>query len=171
MDWKERLTNELEEMLEKDMKNEARPAPPPEMSGPVLYYTEAVIDHFNNPRNLGEMGEEEADGYALSGDPLCGDQMKLWIRVEKNRIADVKFTSFGCPGAIATSSMATQLARGRALEEAMALTDDDVIEALGGIPENKKHCSLLGINALHAAITDYLQRSETDFIRKATEET
>ena len=171
MDWKERLTNELEEMLEKDMKNEARPAPPPEMSGPVLYYTEAVIDHFNNPRNIGEMDEEEADGYALSGDPLCGDQMKLWIRVEENRIADIKFKSFGCPGAIATSSMVTHLARGRALEEAMALTDDDVIEALGGIPENKKHCSLLALNALHAAIADYLQRSEADRIRKSTEET
>jgi len=171
MDWKEKLTNELEEMIKKDMKDEARTAPPPEMSGPVLYYTETVIDHFDNPRNIGEMGEAEADGYALSGDPLCGDQMKLWIRVEENRIADIKFKSFGCPGAIATSSMATQLARGRALEEVMALTDDDVIEALGGIPENKKHCSLLGINALHAAIADYLHRSKTNCIRKSTEET
>ena len=171
MDWKERLTNELEEMIEKDMKNEAQTAPPPEMSGPVLYYTEAVIDHFENPRNVGEMREEEADGYALSGDPLCGDQMKLWIRVEEDRIADIKFKSFGCPGAIATSSMVTHLARGRGLEEAMALTDDDVIEALGGIPENKKHCSLLGINALHAAIADYLHRSKANCSRKSTEET
>jgi nitrogen fixation NifU-like protein len=141
------------------------------MPGPVLYYTEAVIDHFNNPRNIGEMGEEEANGYALSGDPQCGDQMKLWIRVEENRIADIKFKSFGCPGAIATSSMVTHLARGRALEEAMALTDDDVIKALGGIPENKKHCSLLGINALQAAIADYLRRSQTSRMRKATVET
>ena len=97
--------------------------------------------------------------------------MKLWIRVEENRIADIKFKSFGCPGAIATSSMVTHLARGRDLKQAMALTDDDVIEALGGIPENKKHCSLLGINALHAAITDYMHRSRTNCIRKSTEET
>ena len=161
----------MKEVLEKDMRDEAQQAPLPETLGPVLYYTEAVIDHFNNPRNIGEMDEEEADGYALSGDPLCGDQMKLWIKVEKDRIADIKFKSFGCPGAIATSSMVTHLARGRALKEAMALTDDDVIEALGGIPENKKHCSLLGINALHAAIADYLRRSKADCIRKSTEKT
>jgi len=156
----------VKEVLQKDMKNEAPRAPSPEISGPVLYYTEAVIDHFNNPRNIGEMDEKEADGYALSGDPLCGDQMKLWIRVESNRIADIKFKSFGCPGAIATSSMVTHLARERALEEALALTDDDVIEALGGIPENKKHCSLLGINALHSAIADYRQRSKAGCGRK-----
>ena len=86
----------------------------------MLYYTDAVIDHFNNPRNIGEMAEDEANGYALSGDPLCGDQMKLWIKVEEGRIADIKFKSFGCPGAIATSSMVTDLARGRTLEEAVA---------------------------------------------------
>lgn len=168
---KRRLTNEVEEVTEKHMKDEAPRAPSPEMSGPVLYYTQAVIDHFKNPRNIGEMGNEEADGYALIGDPLCGDQMKLWIRVEENRIADIKFKSFGCPGAIATSSMVTHLARRRTLEEAMALTDDDVIEALGGIPENKKHCSLLGINALHRAIADYRQRSKTGCTEKSTEET
>ena len=161
----------MKEVLEKDMKDEAQQEPLPETLGPVLYYTETVIDHFNNPRNIGEMDEEEADGYALSGDPLCGDQMKLWIKVEENRIADIKFKSFGCPGAIATSSMVTHLACGRALEQAMALTDDDVIEALGGIPENKKHCSLLGINALHAAIADYLQRSKADRMRKSMEKT
>jgi nitrogen fixation NifU-like protein len=161
----------VKEVLDRDMKNEAPRAPSPEMSGPVLYYTEAVIDLFKNPRNIGEMDEEETDGYALSGDPLCGDQMKLWIKVEKKRIADIKFKSFGCPGAIATSSMVTHLARGRTLDEAMALTDDDVIEALGGIPENKKHCSLLGINALHTAIADYLQRLKTGRMRKPTGDT
>lgn len=154
-------------VIEKDTEHEAAPAP--ETSGPVLYYTDALIDHFTNPRNIGEMDALEADGFALSGDPLCGDQMKLWIKVEHNRIAEIKFKSFGCPGAIATSSMVTELARGRVLEEALALTDDDVIEALGGIPENKKHCSLLGINALHAAIADYQQRSRTDPVRKATD--
>ena len=159
-----------EAVLTRD-EQEARPAPPPETLGPVLYYTDAVIDHFSNPRNIGEMAADEADGYALSGDPLCGDQMKLWIRVEKGRIADIKFKSFGCPGAIATSSMVTHLARGRSLDQALALTDDDVIEALGGIPENKKHCSLLGINALHAAIADCLRRSEAARAPEPTEQT
>ena len=171
MDREERRDRKPGEVLKRDMQEEARPEPPPEMSGPVLYYTDAVIDHFSNPRNIGEMAADEADGYALSGDPLCGDQMKLWIRVEEGRIADIKFKSFGCPGAIATSSMVTHLARGRNLDQALALTDDDVIEALGGIPENKKHCSLLGINALHTAIADYSRRSETGCTRKSTEET
>jgi len=123
--------------------------------GPVLFYNEIVIDHFTNPRNVGEMAEDEADGFALIGDPACGDQMKLWIKVESGRIADIKFKSFGCPGAIATSSMATVLAQGKTIEEAQQLTDDDVIKALGGIPERKKHCSLMGVGALLAAINDY----------------
>jgi nitrogen fixation NifU-like protein len=169
MERKGEPTDRPREMPEEEMENEAGPEPASEMSGPVLYYTETVIDHFSNPRNIGEIREEEADGFALSGDPSCGDQMKLWIRVEEDRIAEIKFKSFGCPGAIATSSMVTQLARGRTLRAALALTDDDVIEALGGIPENKKHCSLLGINALHTAIADYLQRSRTDRPWKATE--
>lgn len=121
--------------------------------GPVLFYNEQVIDHFSNPRNVGEM--PDADGYALVGDPSCGDQMKLWIKVKEERISDIKFKSFGCPGAIATSSMATVLALGKTLADAKQLTDDDVILALGGIPENKRHCSLMGINALLAAIGDY----------------
>ena len=107
------------------------------------------------------MAEGEADGYALIGDELCGDQMKLWIKVEDERIADIRFRSFGCPGAIATSSMAAQLARGRSLQQALELTDDEVVEALGGIPENKRHCSLLGINALHAAIADFAKRTSS----------
>ena len=126
--------------------------------GPVLFYNDKVIEHFTNPCNVGEMSPKEADGFALVGDPACGDQMKLWIKVEEGRIADIKFKSFGCPGAIATSSMATRLALGRTLEEAAELTDDDVIREFGGIPEEKKHCSLLGITALHNAINDYLMR-------------
>jgi nitrogen fixation protein NifU and related proteins len=121
--------------------------------GPVLYYSEQVIDHFSNPRNVGEI--PDADGYALVGDPSCGDQMKLWIKVKGNRISDIKFQSFGCPGAIATSSMATVLASGKTIAATKQLTDDDVILALGGIPENKRHCSLMGIIALLAAIDDY----------------
>ena len=136
-------------------KDEEEPELP---EGPVLFYNEMVIDHFSNPRNVGEM--PDADGYALVGDPSCGDQMKLWITVKEGRISDIKFKSFGCPGAIATSSMATVLTLGKTLAEAKLLTDDDVILALGGIPENKRHCSLMGVNALLAAIYDYEKKQE-----------
>jgi len=121
--------------------------------GPLLFYNELVIDHFTNPRNVGEM--DDADGYALIGDPSCGDQMKLWIKVCEGRIAEIKFKSFGCPGAIATSSMCTVMAAGKTVEEAKQLTDDDIIAELEGIPEQKQHCSLLGVNALQEAIRDY----------------
>ncbi len=121
-------------------------------SGPVLYYTEAVIDHFTNPRNVGELPPGEADGYACIGDPGCGDEMKLWISVREGRIARIAFKSYGCPGAISTSSMLTVLAEGKTLDEALRITDDDVVTALGGIPENKQHCSLLGVKALQAAV-------------------
>ena len=127
----------------------------PEYVGPILFYNETVIDHFTNPRNVGEMGEDEADGYGLVGDPACGDQMKLWISIRSGKIEKIAFKSYGCPGAIATSSMLTDLAKGRTVEEAGQITDDDVIEALGGIPEKKKHCSLLGVLALQAAIKDW----------------
>ncbi|UCH96144.1 MAG: iron-sulfur cluster assembly scaffold protein [Candidatus Aminicenantes bacterium] len=124
-------------------------------TGPVLFYNETVMDHFLNPRNVGEMSEGEANGFSLTGDPACGDQMMLWIKVASGRIIDIKFKSFGCPGAIATSSMMTVLARGKTIEQAKKMTDDDVIAALGGLPEHKKHCSLLGVGALHDAIKDY----------------
>ncbi|PKL24973.1 MAG: iron-sulfur cluster assembly scaffold protein [Spirochaetae bacterium HGW-Spirochaetae-3] len=122
--------------------------------GPVLYYTDAVIDHFTNPRNVGELPPDEADGYACIGDPGCGDEMKLWISVREDRIARIAFKSYGCPGAISTSSMLTVLAEGKTLGEALLITDDDVVNALGGIPENKQHCSLLGVKALRDAIAD-----------------
>ncbi len=134
------------------------PKEQPEYSGPVLFYNESVIDHFVNPRNVGELPEEETDGYGLVGDPACGDQMKLWISVRSGRIDRIGFKSYGCPGAIATSSMLTQLAKDKTLEDARRITDDDVIEALGGIPERKKHCSLLGVLALQAAIKDWENR-------------
>jgi nitrogen fixation protein NifU and related proteins len=121
--------------------------------GPLLFYNELVIDHFTNPRNVGEM--EDADGYALIGDPSCGDQMQLWIKVAEGKITDIKFKSFGCPGAIATSSMCTVMAAGKTIEAAKQLTDDDIIAALEGIPEQKQHCSLLGVNALQEAIRDF----------------
>ena len=155
MDWFKTLADQIK----RTGKKEPSPAPP---SGPQLFYNPTVIEHFTNPRNVGEMNPAEADGYALVGDPSCGDQMKLKIRVAHGRIAAIRFKSFGCPGAIATSSMATALAQGSTLEQALGLTDDDVIAALGGIPENKEHCSLLGINALHAAVRDYQERQRTD---------
>jgi nitrogen fixation NifU-like protein len=130
-------------------------------AGPVLYYTDAVIDHFTNPRNVGELAQGEFDGYACIGDPGCGDEMKLWIAVRDDRIARIAFKSYGCPGAISTSSMLTVLAEGKTVEEALRISDDDVVNALGGIPENKQHCSLLGVKALHAALDDFRQRPRT----------
>ncbi|MFA5137687.1 MAG: iron-sulfur cluster assembly scaffold protein [Elusimicrobiota bacterium] len=130
----------------------------PDPSGPVLFYNETIIEHFTKPRNVGELDPRDTDGVGLVGDPACGDQMRLWICVRSGRVARIAFKSLGCPGAIATSSMLTVLAEGRTLEEAKKITDDDVIEALGGIPEKKKHCSLLGVRALQAAIADYEKR-------------
>jgi len=131
--------------------------------GPLLFYNELVIDHFTNPRNVGEM--DDADGYALIGDPSCGDQMKLWIKVREGRIAAIKFKSFGCPGAIATSSMCTVMAVGKTIAEAKQLTDDDIITALGGIPEHKAHCSLMGSHALLEAIRDYEQKRDKTAVK------
>jgi nitrogen fixation NifU-like protein len=130
----------------------------PEFAGPILFYNENVIDHFTNPRNVGELSEAETNGYGLVGDPYCGDQMKLWISVRSEKIDKIAFKSYGCPGAIATSSMLTDLAKGRSIEDAKRITDDEVIEALGGIPERKRHCSLLGVLALQAAIKDWETR-------------
>ena len=132
---------------------------PEALPGPVLFYNEVVIDHFTNPRNVGELSPVDTDGFGLVGDPSCGDQMKLWIGVRGDRIAKIAFKSFGCPGAIATSSMLTALAEGKTIVEARRITDDDVIAALGGIPEHKRHCSLLGVRALQAALDDRERRS------------
>lgn len=156
MKWTTTLTETIGKLMKKETQS------PPPATGGTLFYNEILIDHFQNPRSVGEMDDGEADGYAVVGDPTCGDQMKLWIAVQDGRIGDVKFRSFGCPGAIATSSMVTELARGRTLEEAEAMTDDDVVAAFEGIPEHKKHCSLLGIHALHAAIDDYRRRRRED---------
>jgi nitrogen fixation NifU-like protein len=126
-------------------------------AGPILFYNEIVIEHFTNPRNVGEL--ENPDGEAVVGDPTCGDQMKVHIRVDSNIIVDIKFKSYGCPGAIATSSMVTELAKAKSTDEALMITDDDVVLSVGGIPERKKHCSLLGIKALQEAINDYLRKA------------
>ncbi len=122
-----------------------------------ISYNETIIEHFMNPRNVGLIGNP--DGQAVVGDPTCGDYIEVSIKVEGERIVDFKFFISGCPAAISTSSIATELAMGKTIEEAMALTDNDVIVAAGGIPARKAHCSLLAIRGLHQAIQDYLSRN------------
>ena len=118
-----------------------------------LVYNETLIDHFMHPRNAGEI--ENPDAMAMVGDPTCGDFIRVYINVRDGKISDFKFLTMGCPGAISTSSIATELAIGKTLEEALQLTDNDVIEAAGGIPARKAHCSLLAIRGLHQAILNY----------------
>lgn len=121
-------------------------------------YSEKVMEHFRNPRNMGEI--PDADGIGTVGNPVCGDLMTIYIKVKDNRIADIKFKTFGCGAAIATSSMITELAKGKTLEEALKITRDDVAESLGGLPTIKMHCSNLAADGLHAAIEDYLKKKE-----------
>ena len=126
--------------------------------GPVLFYNELVIDHCTNPRNVGEIAD--ADGYAHICDPSCGDNMKLWIKVTSGIIADIKFLSSGCAGALATSSMTTVLAKGKTVEEAKRITDADVILALEGVPGHPGNCVLSGTAALLQAIRDYERKND-----------
>ncbi|HJX24503.1 MAG TPA: Fe-S cluster assembly scaffold protein NifU [Candidatus Bathyarchaeia archaeon] len=121
-------------------------------------YSEKVMDHFRNPRNMGEI--KDADGIGKVGNPVCGDLMWIYIKVKDNRLEDIKFKTFGCGAAIATSSMITELARGKTLEEAMEITRQDVADALEGLPPVKMHCSNLAADGLHAAIQDYLSRKK-----------
>jgi nitrogen fixation NifU-like protein len=121
-------------------------------------YSEKVMDHFTNPRNVGEI--ENADGVGMVGNPKCGDIMKISIKVEDNRIVDCKFKTFGCGAAIATSSMATELVKGRTVEEALAITNAAVAEALDGLPPLKMHCSMLAEEGIKSAIEDYLKKNE-----------
>ncbi len=119
-------------------------------------YTEKVMEHFRNPRNMGEI--PDADGVGTVGNPVCGDLMTMYIKVKDNRIADIKFQTFGCGAAIATSSITTEMAKGKTLEEATKITRASVAESLGGLPAVKMHCSNLASDALRAAIQDYLKR-------------
>ncbi len=123
-----------------------------------MEYTEQVMDHFMNPRNMGEM--ENADGVGTVGNAKCGDIMRIYIKVEDNVITDVKFKTFGCGAAIATSSKATELVKGKTIDEALTITNKMVMDALGGLPPVKVHCSVLAEEALHAAIQDYKDRLE-----------
>jgi len=116
-------------------------------------YSEKVMDHFQNPRNVGEI--ENADGIGTEGNPTCGDLMTIYIKVEDNIITDIKFKTFGCGAAIATSSMITEMAVGKTIEEALKISRNDVADELEGLPPVKMHCSNLAADALRAAIADY----------------
>jgi len=123
----------------------------------MAFYSEKVMDHFANPRNVGEI--KDASGVGEVGNPVCGDMMKFYIKVENNIIKDVKFKTFGCGAAIAVSSMVSEMAMGKTIEEALALTNEAVAKELGGLPPNKMHCSNLGADALHKAIEDYKNKN------------
>ncbi|MCK4702673.1 Fe-S cluster assembly scaffold protein NifU [Candidatus Bathyarchaeota archaeon] len=120
-------------------------------------YSEKVLDHFKNPRNVGEL--EDADAEGTVGNPVCGDMMTMYIKVKDDRIEDVKFKTFGCGAAIATSSMTTELAKGKTLDEALEISRQDVADALDGLPPVKMHCSNLAADALHEAINSYKEKS------------
>lgn len=121
-------------------------------------YTDQVMDHFQNPRNVGEI--EAPDGVGEVGNPVCGDIMKIYLRVKNDRIEEIKFKTFGCGAAIATSSMVTEMVKGQTLDEALAVSREAVAEALGGLPANKMHCSNLAADAVHKAIEDYRQHHQ-----------
>lgn len=122
-----------------------------------MLYSEKVMDHFRNPRNVGIL--EDADGVGEVGNAKCGDIMKVYLKIEGDRIADVKFETFGCGSAIASSSMATEMIKGKPLSEALALTNRAVAEALDGLPPHKLHCSVLAEEAVRAAVRDYYDRN------------
>ena len=122
-----------------------------------MLYSEKVMDHFQHPRNVGKI--EDADGVGEVGNAECGDIMKMYIKVDENEIiTDVKFNTFGCGSAIATSSMATEMIKGKSIKEALAISNKAVVEALDGLPTNKIHCSVLAEEAVKAAVEDYYKR-------------
>jgi len=121
-------------------------------------YSEKVLEHFKNPKNVGEM--KDADGMGTVGNPVCGDMMSMYIKVKDEKIEEVSFKTFGCGAAIATSSMTTELAKGKTLDEAMNISRQDVAEALDGLPPVKMHCSNLAADALHEAIKNYRETKE-----------
>jgi nitrogen fixation NifU-like protein len=122
------------------------------------FYSEKVMDHFQSPRNVGEI--KDADGVGEVGNPVCGDMMTFYVRIKDHKLEDVKFKTFGCGAAIAVSSMVSEMARGKTVDEAMQITNDSVAKELGGLPPNKMHCSNLGADALHKAIENYLQKKK-----------
>ncbi|HUW48617.1 MAG TPA: Fe-S cluster assembly scaffold protein NifU [Patescibacteria group bacterium] len=127
-------------------------------------YSQKVMEHFKNPHNMGEI--PDADGVGTVGNPVCGDLMTIYIKVKDNRLQDIKFKTYGCGSAIATSSMITDIARGKTLEEALKVTRADVADSLGGLPPVKMHCSNLAADALHTAIEDYYKRQKNKEVTK-----
>jgi len=121
-----------------------------------LPYSQRVMDHFSNPRNVGEIAD--ASGVGTVGNPVCGDVMKMYLKIENEIIVDVKFKTFGCGAAVATSSMVTEMVKGKSISEALAVTNKAVAEALGGLPPIKMHCSVLAEEALRSALKDYYQK-------------
>jgi nitrogen fixation NifU-like protein len=121
-------------------------------------YTELVLDHFTNPRNVGII--QGADAHVRVGDPTCGDSMELFVRVDESVrvVTDISYLVYGCPGAIATSSVATEMVKGKDVAYCLSVTDDDVVRALGGLPEGKRHCSLMVLIALRAALSELMKR-------------
>ncbi len=129
-----------------------------------MIYSEKVMEHFQNPRNVGVM--QDADGVGKVGNPVCGDVMSFYIKVKDNRIDDVKFQTFGCGAAIAVSSMVSEMAMGKTIEEVLKITNRTVAKELGGLPKNKLHCSNLGADALHKAIENYKERQRAEAEKK-----
>lgn len=123
----------------------------------MSFYSEKVMEHFQNPRNVGEI--KDADGIGEVGNPVCGDMMTFYIKVKDNKLEYVKFKTFGCGAAIAVSSMVSELAKGKTIDEALEITNASVTQELGGLPPNKMHCSNLGADALHKAIENYKKKS------------
>ena len=122
----------------------------------MALYNETVMDHFHNPRNVGVI--EDADGVGEVGNPKCGDIMKIYLKIENDVITDIKFETFGCGSAIASSSIATEMVKWRTVEQALQLTNKEVVDALGGLPAYKLHCSVLAEQAIQAAVKDYFDR-------------
>ena len=120
----------------------------------TIKYSEQFWDHFLHPRNVGTI--QDADGIGAVGDPACGDFLKIWIKVENDHISKITFKCKGCPAAIATSSIMTEIAQGKHVDQAAQITDETILEAIGGLPENKQHCSNLGASALYKAIINYV---------------
>ena len=127
----------------------------------MALYTETVMDHFTHPRNVGEI--PDADGVGEVGNAKCGDIMKMYLKIKDDRIEDVKFATFGCGSAIASSSMATELIKGKTIEEALAVTNKQVVDALGGLPAYKLHCSVLAEESIKAAVKNYYDRNNIPY--------
>ena len=127
----------------------------------MAIYTDIVMDHFMNPRNVGEI--ENADGIGEVGNAKCGDIMKMYLKIENDIITDVKFETFGCGSAIASSSMATEMIKGKTVKEALGVTNKQVVEALGGLPAHKLHCSVLAEESIKAAVKDYYDKNNMDY--------